>query len=70
MPKRIKNAKIALIDFNLTKQKLNMGVTVNIIDPSKLEGVLQRYGGPLQPQLEVSACYAVLMRLAHACLCT
>ena len=43
MPKRIKNAKIALIDFNLTKQKLNMGVTVNITDPSKLEGVLQRY---------------------------
>jgi T-complex protein 1 subunit alpha len=41
MPKRIKNAKIALIDFNLTKQKLNMGVTVNITDPSKLEGVLK-----------------------------
>ncbi len=42
MPKRVKNAKIALIDFNLTKQKLSMGVSVNITDPAKLEGILKR----------------------------
>lgn len=53
MPKRIKNAKIALIDFNLTKQKLNMGVTVNITDPSKLEGVLQREADLIKEKIEL-----------------
>ena len=28
MPRRVKNAKIALLDFNLTKTKMDMGVHV------------------------------------------
>lgn len=53
MPKRIKNAKIALIDFNLTKQKLSMGVAVNITDPTKLEGVLQRESDLIKEKIEM-----------------
>jgi len=53
MPKRIKNAKIALIDFNLTKQKLSMGVSVSITDPSKLEGVLKREADLIKEKIEL-----------------
>jgi len=42
MPKHIKNAKIALVDFNLNKQRMGMGVSVVITDPSKIEEIKQR----------------------------
>lgn len=42
MPKQIKNAKIACIDFSLQKVKMKLGVQVLISDPAKLEAVRQR----------------------------
>lgn len=43
MPKSIKNAKIALLDFSLQKAKMKMGVQVLVSDPEKLEAIRQRY---------------------------
>jgi len=42
MPKRITNAKIALLDMNLQKAKMNLGVHVVIDDPEKLEEIKKR----------------------------
>lgn len=42
MPKRILNAKIACLDFNLQKTKMKLGVQVLITDPDKLEGIRAR----------------------------
>lgn len=43
MPKRIVNAKIACVDFNLNKERLQMGVQVLVTDPSKLDSIQQRH---------------------------
>ena len=42
MPKRIKNAKIALLDLSLQKAKMALGVQVVVTDPEKLESIRQR----------------------------
>merc|ERR1719197_1094836 len=42
MPKIIKGAKIALLDYNLNKYRTPMGVEVVIKDPAELEAVRQR----------------------------
>mmetsp|Transcript_57512 Transcript_57512/g.78429 ORF Transcript_57512/g.78429 Transcript_57512/m.78429 type:complete len:547 (-) Transcript_57512:212-1852(-) len=42
MPTRIENAKIALIDFNLQRHKLQMGVQVVVNDSKEIEGIRQR----------------------------
>jgi len=42
MPKLIKGAKIALLDFNLNKQKMSLGVGFEFDDPTKVEAVKQR----------------------------
>ena len=42
MPKRIENAKIACLDMNLQKTKMNMGVQVLVQDPQELEKIRQR----------------------------
>lgn len=39
MPKRIVNAKIALLDMNLQKGRMGLGVHVVIDDPTKLEEI-------------------------------
>lgn len=43
MPKQVKNAKIAILDFSLQKAKMKMGVQVLVSDPEKLEGIRQRF---------------------------
>jgi T-complex protein 1 subunit alpha len=43
MPKQVKNAKIALLDFSLQKAKMKMGVQVLVTDPEQLEAIRQRY---------------------------
>ena len=43
MPKCVQNANIALVDFDLQKAKMRLGVQVLISDPKKLEEVRQRY---------------------------
>jgi len=42
MPKSIKNAKIACIDFSLQKSKMKLGVQVLVDDPEKLDAIRQR----------------------------
>merc|ERR1712226_176825 len=42
MPKKVENAKIAFLDFNLMKYKLKMGVHVIVNDPEKLQAIKQR----------------------------
>merc|ERR1719473_1635460 len=42
MPQSIKNAKIALLDIDLRKSKMAMGVQVVVTDPKKLEDIRQR----------------------------
>merc|ERR1719324_1445970 len=42
MPKCVKGAKIALLDYNLNKYRAPMGVEVVIKDPAELEAVRQR----------------------------
>jgi len=42
MPKSIKNAKIACIDFSLQKSKMKLGVQVVVDDPEKLDAIRQR----------------------------
>lgn len=43
MPKYIKNAKIAMLDFSLQKAKMKMGVQLCITDPDKLEDMRKRF---------------------------
>jgi len=42
MPKSVKNAKIALLDFNLQRHRMQLGVQVLVTDPAKLEAIRQR----------------------------
>mmetsp|Transcript_21942 Transcript_21942/g.35212 ORF Transcript_21942/g.35212 Transcript_21942/m.35212 type:complete len:544 (-) Transcript_21942:661-2292(-) len=42
MPTSIENAKIALLDFNLARHKLKLGVQVLVKDPRELEALQQR----------------------------
>jgi len=42
MPRRVPQAKIALLDFNLQRHRMALGVQVTITDPKKLEAVRAR----------------------------
>lgn len=42
MPSRVVNAKVALLDFNLQKHKLQMGVQVVVTDTKQVEEIRQR----------------------------
>eukprot|EP00743_Colponemidia_sp_Colp-15_P000397 GILK01000458.1.p1 GENE.GILK01000458.1~~GILK01000458.1.p1 ORF type:complete len:548 (-),score=80.02 GILK01000458.1:68-1711(-) len=42
LPMRVTNAKIALIDFNLNKYRMAMGIQVLVNDPRNLDGIRQR----------------------------
>ena len=42
MPKMMENAKIACVDFNLNKYRLQMGVQVLVQDPDNLDLIRQR----------------------------
>ncbi|KAK2959166.1 putative T-complex protein 1 subunit alpha [Blattamonas nauphoetae] len=42
MPRTVKDAKIALLDFSLQKYRLRMGIQVEITDPKKLEAVREQ----------------------------
>lgn len=43
MKKRIQGAKIACLDMNLQKQRMNLGVHVTIDDPEQLEAIRRRW---------------------------
>jgi len=42
MPKFVKEAKVALLDFNLTRHKMQLGVQVVIKDAKEVEGIRKR----------------------------
>jgi T-complex protein 1 subunit alpha len=42
MPTKVLNAKIALLDFNLQKHKLQLGVQVVVTDTKQVEEIRQR----------------------------
>ena len=42
MPKRVENAKIACLDFNLMKTRMKLGVHVLVDDPDKVEAIRKR----------------------------
>ena len=42
MPKFIKGAKIALLDFNLTRHKMQLGVQVVVKEAKEMEGIRKR----------------------------
>jgi T-complex protein 1 subunit alpha len=42
MPRAIQGAKIALLDFNLQRHRLQLGVQVLVTDPAQLEAIRQR----------------------------
>ena len=42
MPKSVQGARIALLDFNLQRHRMQLGVQVLVTDPAKLEAIRQR----------------------------
>ncbi len=44
MKTRITNAKIACLDINLQKARMQLGVQILVDDPSQLEDIRRRYG--------------------------
>jgi T-complex protein 1 subunit alpha len=42
MPQTVKDARIALLDFDLRKHKMGLGVQINITEPSELEKIRQK----------------------------
>lgn len=42
MPLRVKNAKIACLDFNLNKFRMQMGIQILVNDPKNLEKIRQK----------------------------
>jgi T-complex protein 1 subunit alpha len=43
MKKRIVNAKIACLDMNLQKARMQLGVQILVDDPDQLEDIRKRY---------------------------
>jgi len=53
MPKKILGAKIALLDFNLNKQKMGLGVKIVVTDPSKIEAIKNRESDIIKERIEM-----------------
>ena len=53
MPIKIDNAKIACVDFNLSKFRLAMGIQVEITDPENLMKIRQREQDILKERLDL-----------------
>lgn len=53
MPRTVKNAKIALLDFDLRKSKLKMGVSVEVTDVNKLEDIRERENTLIRDRIQM-----------------
>eukprot|EP01114_Cavostelium_apophysatum_P021768 TRINITY_DN7680_c0_g2_i2.p1 TRINITY_DN7680_c0_g2~~TRINITY_DN7680_c0_g2_i2.p1 ORF type:complete len:571 (+),score=184.42 TRINITY_DN7680_c0_g2_i2:67-1713(+) len=53
MPKKVTNAKIALLDFNLNKQRLALGAAIVIDDPTKIEDIRQRESDIIKERIQL-----------------
>ena len=51
MPVSVANAKIACLDFNLSKFRLAMGIQVQVDDPESLEKIRKREQDILKERL-------------------
>ena len=53
MPLKIEGAKIAFLDFNLSKFRLGMGIEVEVLDPKNLEQIRKRECDILKERLDL-----------------
>lgn len=53
MPTRIVDAKIALLDINLQKERMKMGVQITVDDPQQLEQIRARESGMVIDRVEM-----------------
>merc|ERR1719181_1899673 len=53
MPRTVKNAKIALLDIDLRKTKMAMGVQVVVTDPAQLEAIRKREADITKERIEM-----------------
>jgi len=53
MPKRVQNAKIAFLDFNLNKQKMAMGVVLNPKNTAELEAIRDREADIIKERIQL-----------------
>ena len=44
MPRSVQNAKIAFLDFNITKHRMQMGVEILLNNPGEAEKIMEREG--------------------------
>jgi T-complex protein 1 subunit alpha len=53
MPKVINNAKIALLDFNLNRARMALGVKIEILDPKEVESIKQREADIIKERIQL-----------------
>lgn len=53
MPTRIEGAKIACLDFNLNKFRMQMGVAIQVDDPTNLEKIRKKEMDVLRDRLDL-----------------
>lgn len=53
MPTSIQDAKIALLDINLQKERMKLGVQITVDDPQQLEQIRQRESGMVLERVEM-----------------
>ena len=53
MKTRISDAKIAVLDMNLQKERMKLGVHITIDDPTQLEKIREREAGMVQERVEM-----------------
>jgi len=53
MPRRVTGAKVACLDLNLQRMKMQLGVTINLDDPSQIDAVLQKEVEMVKEQIQL-----------------
>lgn len=53
MPTHIKDAKIAILDMNLTKERMKLGVQITVDDPQQLEQIRAREAGMILERVDL-----------------
>jgi chaperonin GroEL (HSP60 family) len=67
MPTRVTPARIACLDFNLQKTKMQMGVQVLVSDPRELEKIRQRYAHSSLLQFITILISVISRRICNEC---
>jgi T-complex protein 1 subunit alpha len=53
MPSRIQNAKIACLDFNLTRHKMSHGVSIVCEDPTQIDALRERESDIVKERIQM-----------------